>query len=193
LGTVLFTQGNLDDARALYASLLEGGLRHLGTEHATTLTVKSNLADLLQRQGEYAQAEQLRREVSEVHRRRLGRTADATMLNEHSLANVLLLQGKLAEAESLYLDLLERSETAFGAGDWRRGLFVMGIGACHGGQGCYESSAMMLLDAFTGFDAQLGLENNATQRCLSLLVRAYEQCNEWEKAAAFRCKLLQAE
>jgi hypothetical protein len=115
------------------------------------------------------------------------------MQSEFNLANAVAMQGKFAEAESLYFDLLERSDAVLGAGDWRHDLFVMGVATCRANQGCLESGVSMFLDAFSGFNAHLGLENETTQLCVSYLVQAYELCNEPEKAAEFRDRLLQAQ
>jgi tetratricopeptide (TPR) repeat protein len=191
LGSVLLAQGSPEEARALHERVLEVALRRPDNQFSNL--AKSFLAEDLVQCGEPHQAELLWREATEVERGRFGANAERTMSVESRVANVLRLQGKLAEAESLFLDLVERCDATFGPGDWRRPGFVAGVGACRLEQGCYESAASLLSSAYSGYCTYVGPANKMTQECLGMLVRAYERCNDAEKAAEFRSKLVAAQ
>ena len=81
--------------------------RELGTKDPQTLRSRSNLADLLRRQGKYEQSEKLLRRTLEIQRRVLGDDHTDKLVSMNRLGVVLGCKGEYSEAEALHRATLQ--------------------------------------------------------------------------------------
>ena len=89
--------------------------RVLGAEHPNTLKSASNLATVLDRQGEVSEATRIHRETLEVQRRVLGAEHLDTLTSANNLAAVLKAQGEFPEAARIHRETLEVRRRVLGA------------------------------------------------------------------------------
>ncbi len=114
LAGVLWDQGDLDGARALYDEVVEAHKEVLGERHPDTLASKNNLAGLLQAQGDLDGARALYDEVVETRKEVLGERHPATLTSKNNLAGLLRAQGDLDGARALYDEVVETRKEVLG-------------------------------------------------------------------------------
>ena len=102
-GDVLTVRQMVDEV----ASRIQKEFADRPAKHPQTLTVMSNLAELLKARGRLGEAEKLFRSTLETSRRAVGDDALKTALLMNGLAGVLLRTGELDEAETLYRNALQ--------------------------------------------------------------------------------------
>ncbi|KAJ3028178.1 Kinesin light chain 3 [Rhizophlyctis rosea] len=95
---------------------LELTSKRLGEDHQKTLLALDQLADSVERLGDWARALELRLEYMTRVRRRFGEDHDATSIGERYLGQCLEGGGRLDEAEELYTKRLERCRRVLGEG-----------------------------------------------------------------------------
>ena len=107
LGSALWKQGKLQEARELFGEVLAVQRRVLGEQHTETVGVMSNLAAVLLLQGELPEARNVYDQVLAVQYRVLGEDHPDTLASMNNLASVLSELGKLSEARDLLEQTLE--------------------------------------------------------------------------------------
>nr|KAK5442892.1 hypothetical protein LTR18_005569 [Exophiala xenobiotica] len=86
----------------------------IGIEHASTLTIMNNLANLLIHQGKYGEAEEIHRETLTLKRKVLGEEHPKTLASMNNLASTLRDQGKYGEAEEVHRETLKLTRKVLG-------------------------------------------------------------------------------
>jgi tetratricopeptide (TPR) repeat protein len=78
LADIMVEQARWDRAATLYREVLEACIRRFGSNHATSLAAKGDLAFVLFELGQTDEASELEREASEAARKHLGKTHSVT-------------------------------------------------------------------------------------------------------------------
>ena len=99
--------GSPEKLEIILRELLHLAQLMLPEESAERLISIKNLADVLQKQGNWQEAEKMHREVLEVRRRVLGEDHPDTLTSMNNLATVFSDQGKWKEAEEMHREVLE--------------------------------------------------------------------------------------
>jgi len=114
LAGIVWKQGRVAEAEALFRDTLERRRRVLGPDHPTTLTNQGNLSTLLLEQKKLAEAEPLIRATLDSRIRKLGEDHAATLMAQNELAALASAQGDFQEAESLHRKTLEARRRVLG-------------------------------------------------------------------------------
>ena len=116
LAVLLQTNGNLDEAEALFREALEAHREGLCPRHPDTLISINNLAAvLMQKKGELGEAEALFREALEAKRDIHGTRHPDTLMSINSLASVLMQDMcNLCEVELLFREALSANRDMHG-------------------------------------------------------------------------------
>ncbi|MEU0006541.1 tetratricopeptide repeat protein, partial [Streptomyces sp. NPDC006314] len=92
---------DLERAQALYQRALEARERVLGSDHPSTLASLTNLAAVLQDQGDLERAQALYQRALEARERVLGPDHPSTSTTRHQLASLLNAQGRVESAQQI--------------------------------------------------------------------------------------------
>ena len=162
LGSLLQSQGKLEEAEPLYRRGLESRERVLGEEHPDTLTSVNNLGILLRAQGKLEEAEPLYRRGLEGRERVLGGEHPSTLTSVNNLGGLLESQGKLAEAEPLYRRGLEGRERVLGEEHPDTLTSVNNLGSLLESQGKLEEAEPLFRRGLEGCERVLGADHPFT-------------------------------
>ena len=110
-------KGDLTAAETQYRSMVSAREQRLGGDNPATVTVRYNLAVLLEMEGRLSEAEAGYRTVLDVQTRTVGADDVSTSLTRQQLANLLVAQGRFADAEAEQRALLAACERLFGGDD----------------------------------------------------------------------------
>merc|ERR1712224_1185131 len=99
LGTLLQSQGKLEDAEQLMRMVLAGRREILPNSHTNVISSISNLASILYARGQLEEAKQLFRESIARSRQGVGDSHPDTLRNINNLVSVFRAQGKLHKHE----------------------------------------------------------------------------------------------
>jgi serine/threonine protein kinase/TolA-binding protein len=102
LGNECFYQGRSEEARRIYADMLEIARRVFGPDSKETLGLMNNLANALRDLHQLDEARRLHEETLEARRRVFGLKDRGTLQSMNNLAFVLRLQGRLEEARRMH-------------------------------------------------------------------------------------------
>ena len=107
-------QGSYDQARNAFQRELNTMRRVLGEGHPDTLTSLSNLASILQDQGDLVGARRYAEEALDTRRRVLGQDHPATLTSLNNLASILQDQGDLVGARRYAEEVLDTRRCVLG-------------------------------------------------------------------------------
>ncbi|KAK5676701.1 hypothetical protein LTR17_027732, partial [Elasticomyces elasticus] len=160
-------------AEAMNRRALEGYEKVLGKEHPDTLTSVSNLALVLQYQGQYEAAEAMNRRALEGREKVLGKEHPDTLTSVGNLALVLRYQGQYEAAEAMNRRALEGYEKVLGKEHPDTLTSVSNLALVLQYQGQYEAAEAMNGRALEGREKVLGKEHPDTLTsvyCLAYLL-----------------------
>ena len=115
LSTILRALFELQGARVLLESVIEGQTAVLGPDDASTLATKVDLANVMQQQGHHREARALKEGIVEALVADLGASNPATLNAKANLAIAMKEEGCLREAILLLQEVVEAQAAQLGA------------------------------------------------------------------------------
>src|SRR5262249_782981 len=185
------SQGNYDQAEALFSPALDIKARVLGPEHPDTLRALSDFASMYQRQGKYSLAASYAAQALAGRRHGLGAEHPDTMASATDLALAYLSQGKFSESEPLAREALEFDRKKQ-PDDWQRFHAESLLGVSLAGQKKFDEAEPLLLEGYQGMLARK--ERMAVpdwyhvDRAREWIVQLYRAWGKPAKASAWRKK-----
>ncbi len=184
MGSLLYSQGRLNEAEPLCREALEGERQVLGNEHPETLKSIGNMGSLLRSEGKLAEADPYYREaMAAAERLRVDIAGDA--LARAQFAGKLNLPG-ITSGYARTLLGLDRPDEALAV--LERGRGRAGLDLFAGGRSAAEAALRITADAgrLARYDAAFEAENEASIALLETEARLSEAPNddkpEWAEA-----------
>ena len=166
----------------MHREALEVQRRVLGLEHQDTLASMSNLANVLQEQGQWQEAEQMYREVLEVQRRVLGLEHPNTLASMNNLAIVLQEQGRWKEAEQMHREVPELRRRVLGLEHQDTLASMSNLANVLQEQGQWQEAEQMYREVLEVQRRVLGLEHPNTLASMNNLAIVLQEQGRWKEA-----------
>ena len=188
---VYFENGNMADAQALEAQVLELRKSTLGPEHPHTLTSMANLASTFWSQGRWTEAEALQVQVLELHKSTLGPEHPDTLTSMANLASTFSDQGRWTEAEALGVQVLELHKSTLGSEHPHTLTSMANLASTFSDQGRWTEAEALEVQVLELCKGTLGLEHLDTLTSMANLALTFSGQGRWTEAEALGVQVLE--
>lgn len=165
--------------------------RELGDEHSDTLRLRTEIAELLRRRGNYAEADTLINQTLVVQRRVLGREHPDTLLSMNILGLVRWKQGNYAEAEAIHRRTLKIRRRVLGHDDPDTLNSMSNLGIVLYGQQEYAQAEELYRETLEGRKRVLGAEHPVTLKSMNNLGNVLRKTGRYAEAEELHRETLQ--
>jgi CHAT domain-containing protein len=180
---IAFRQSKLPEAQAMMEALIKDA--EAAGDVETAMTVKGELAELVDERGEHARAEALAKEVLAHQTKTLGDAHPNTVATLSSLGSIYRKQGRLAEAEATFKDAYERFDKVLGQGHRSTIVAANNLGEILEKEGLFDQAEPYLRSAVEGSRKVLGDSHPSTLISMNNLALLNESQGNFDKAEAF--------
>jgi len=151
-------QNRIDEADAIYRSLIEEQEDGLGSNHpALALTLNRYGLFLSHEKQEHNQAEHFFRRAHRIMRDEVGPAHPQTLtIKGNNLSAALYRQGKHEEVDSLRLALLKTVRAHYPAGHWREASALRVLGSLRADLNRLDTAAVVLQESYRMYQDELG-------------------------------------
>ncbi|HEV7667452.1 MAG TPA: serine/threonine-protein kinase [Thermoanaerobaculia bacterium] len=174
LAVSLYSQGEYQEAEALFRQILASHRRLLGPDHPDIALTLANLGGVEEAEGKLGPAEAHLRE-SLAMRERLGNSDVDRAKAINSLAAILRQKGDLAESERLYTRALSEFRRLSGAGHSDVANVIDGLARIHLDRGDLAEAERMARQSLEVFERAFGAEHSRVGSSWSLLAETLER------------------
>ncbi|MBK8979678.1 MAG: serine/threonine protein kinase [Planctomycetes bacterium] len=193
LGWLLSRTGRDDEAETELRASLETQRRLLGNDNPGTATALSDLAALLRSRGRFADAEAAGNEALQIFERVLGERHRSTAVAAHSLGVTIHAAGDAARAAPILEQALELGLATMPTDGWELAEFRKRLARAWMDLGRFDDARQQFELAHAAMLAQFGPDHRRTISTIKGVIDVALETGDWDRAAAWRARLPEAE
>ena len=184
--------GRITEAIALLEQVLSDSIHLLGEDHASTLSLRNNLANAYQEAGRITEATALHEQVLTDRIRLLGEDHASTLSSRNNLAGAYLSAGRITEAITLFEQVLTDSIRILGQDHPHTLISCNNLANAYREAGRITEAIALLEQVLTDSIRVLGQDHPHTLTSRNDLAAAYESAGRLTEAITLYEKVLTA-
>ncbi len=186
LAILLARKGLNEKAEVYFRRVLAAMREKYGNEHSDTIRSINNLALFLRSNEQPVEAEWLYREVFDLRTESLGSDHVETVKALARVALAVKLQERYSESLEIWRDVFSRADRLPAGEKYDRGSYLANIGDCFLALRRFDEAEEPLIESFTIYRSELGIDNIKTTGSLDTMIELYEAWGKPDEADTWR-------